>query len=384
MVEWVAKENIIMNNRQAISLGRILGIPIGLDYSWFLIFALVTWMLAASYYPSEFTNWPAAQYWVVGAATAIMLFVSVLLHELGHSVVAMRYRIPVRSITLFIFGGVAQIGSEPPSAGAEFWIAIAGPVVSFALAILFGLLQPLFGAAAPLLALAKYLAYINGTLALFNLIPGFPLDGGRVFRAVVWGVTHNLRRATLIAANVGRGIAFLFIIAGVWQMLNGDFGNGLWIAFIGWFLESAASAQVQQQAVHDLLADHRVSEVMSRGYAAISADATLQHLVDDHILGTGRRCFMVTRSDEAIGLLTLHNVKEVPRAEWATTTAAQTMIPVAQVKRVEPGEELWAALEEMDRDGVNQLPVMVDGQCLGMLSREDVISYMRSRRELGV
>jgi Zn-dependent protease len=371
-------------NRQAISLGRILGIPIGLDYSWFLIFALVTWMLAVSYYPSEFGNWPAAQYWVVGAATAIMLFVSVLLHELGHSVVAMRYKIPVRSITLFIFGGVAQIGAEPPSASAEFWIALAGPVVSFALAILFGLLQPIFVAVAPLLALAQYLAYINGTLAVFNLIPGFPLDGGRVFRAIVWGVTHNLRRATIIAANVGRVIAYLFILVGVWQMLNGNFGTGLWIAFIGWFLENAASAQVQQQTVHDLLADHRVTEVMSRDYATIPENATLQNLVDDHILGAGRRCLLVTQDDKTVGMLTVHNVKEVPRTAWPTTTAAQTMIPMAQVKRVEPGEELWAALEEMDRDGVNQLPVMVDGQCLGMLSREDVISYMRTRRELHV
>lgn len=370
--------------RQAISLGRILGIPIGLDYSWFLIFVLLTWTLAASYYPAEFRNWSTAQYWIVGAVTAIMLFVSVLLHELGHSVIAMRYKIPVRSITLFIFGGVAEIGAEPPSAAAEFWIAIAGPVVSFALAIFFGSLQPIFVAVAPLLALAKYLAYINGTLALFNLIPGFPLDGGRVFRAIVWGVTHSLRRATLVAANVGRAVAFLFIIVGVWQVLTGNLGNGLWIAFIGWFLESAASAQVQQQMVHDLLADHRVSEVMSRGYATIPADATLQHLVDDHILGAGRRCFVVTRSDEAIGLLTLHNVKEVPRAEWATTTVAQTMIPMAQVKRVEPEAELWAALEEMDRDGVNQLPVMADGHCTGMLSREDLVSFMRTRRELGI
>jgi Zn-dependent protease/CBS domain-containing protein len=372
-----------MINRQAISLGRILGIPIGLDYSWFLIFALATWMLAVSYYPSEFSNWPTAQYWVMGAATAVMLFVSVLLHELGHSVIAMRYKIPVRSITLFIFGGVAQIGAEPPSASAEFWIAIAGPVVSFALAILFGLLRSIFVAVAPLLALAQYLAYINGTLAIFNLIPGFPLDGGRVFRAIVWGVTHNLRRATLIA-NVGRGIAYLFIIVGVWQMLNGDFGNGLWIAFIGWFLESAASAQVQQQVVHDVLADHRVSEVMSRDYATIPVGATLQHLVDDHILGTGRRCLLVTQDDKMVGLLTVHAVKEVPRASWPTTTVDQAMVPMAQVKRVEPGEELWAALEEMDRDGVNQLPVMVDGQCLGMLSREDVISYMRTRRELHI
>jgi Zn-dependent protease/CBS domain-containing protein len=371
-------------NRNTIPLGRILDIPIGLDYSWFLIFVLLTWTLAVGYYPAEFTNWPTAEYWIVGAVTAIMLFVSVLLHELGHSVIAMHYKIPVRSITLFIFGGVAQIGAEPPSAAAEFWIAIAGPIVSFALAAFFSLLQPAFAGAAALLALAKYLAYINGTLALFNLIPGFPLDGGRVFRAIVWGVTRSLHRATLVAANVGRGIAFLFIIVGVWQMFTGNFGSGLWIAFIGWFLESAAMAQVQQQRVQDLLAGHRVAEVMSRSYATIPAEATLQHLVDDHILSTGRRCFMVTRGDETVGLLTLHGVKEAPRPEWPTTTAAQAMIPMTQIKWVRPDTELWAALEEMDQDGVNQLPVMVDGRCLGMLSRGDVISFLRTRRELGV
>src|SRR5512142_1422594 len=228
-------------SRSAISLGRILGIPIGLDYSWFLIFALLTWSLATSYFPGEFKGWPVTQYWIVGAVTVIMMFGSVMLHEVGHSVVALRYRIPVRSITLFIFGGVAQIGAEPPSAVAEFWIAIAGPVTSFALAILFSLLEPLVGAVGPLLAIAKYLAYINGLLAVFNLIPGFPLDGGRVFRAVVWNITHNLWRATVIAANVGRLIGFLFVLFGAWQVFRGDAINGLWIAFIGLFLDNAAT-----------------------------------------------------------------------------------------------------------------------------------------------
>ncbi len=373
-----------MLKRQGISLGRILGIPIGLDYSWFLVFILITWTLATSYYPGEFNNWPVAEYWLVGAVTAMMLFVSVLLHELGHSVIALRYKIPVRSITLFIFGGVAQIGAEPPSASAEFWIAVAGPVVSLALAIIFGLLQVVFTGIAPLLALAKYLAYINGSLVLFNLIPGFPLDGGRVFRAIVWGITHSLSRATLVAATVGRGIAFLFILLGVWQMFTGNFGNGLWIAFIGWFLENAASAQIHQQAARDLMADHQVAEAMSRGYTAISPETTLQHLVDEHILGAGRRCLMVVPDDEAVGLLTLHNVKEVPRAAWSTTTAVQAMIPINEVKRVRPDTELGEAMAEMDRDGVNQLPVMEDGHCLGMLSRGDLVDFMRTRRELGI
>jgi Zn-dependent protease/CBS domain-containing protein len=370
-------------NRYTIPLGRILGIPIGLDYSWFLIFGLITWTMAVGYYPAEFKNWPTVQYWIVAAVTAIMLFVSVLLHELGHSVVAMHYKIRVRSITLFIFGGISQIGTEPTTAMAQFWISIAGPAVSFALAIFFFLLPPVFTDVVPLLALAKYLVYINLMIGLFNMIPGFPLDGGGVFRAVVWGITHNSRRAALIAANLGRFIAYLFIFFGVWQMFGGNFINGMWIAFIGWFLESAARGQVQQLALHDRLAGHKVSQAMNRQYTAIPADTTLQRLVDDHILGSGRRSFVVKRSNEAVGLLTLHHVKGVLRSEWPTTTSAQVMIPIEQTKRVKPDAELWTALEEMDRDGVNQLPVMVDGRIQGMLSREDIISYLRTLREFG-
>jgi len=367
-------------SRQTISLGRVFGIPIGLDYSWFLVFGLLTWTLAVSYYPGEFQNWPTAEYWIVGVVTTIMLFASVLLHELGHSLIAERYKIPVRSITLFIFGGVAQIGGEPPSAVAEFWIAIAGPGVSLALAVLFGLLQLVVSGVAPLLALVKYLAYMNGSLFLFNLIPGFPLDGGRVLRAIVWGFTRNLQRATLIAATVGRGIAFLFILGGVWQMFRGSFGNGLWIAFIGWFLESAAVAQVQQQKIHELLADHRVSQAMSHSYTAIPADTVLQQLVERHILGRGRHSFVVKRGDEVVGLLTLHHLKKVPQDQWPTTTVAQAMLPLEQIKSVQPDAGLWSALEEMDRDGVNQLFVMDNGQIAGMLSREDLISFLRTLR----
>jgi Zn-dependent protease len=368
-------------NRSAISLGRILGIPIGVDYSWFLIFALLTWSLATSYYPAEFKDWSATEYWIVGAATVILMFGSVLLHELGHSVIALRYKIPVRSITLFVFGGVAQIGAEPPSAIAEFWIAIAGPITSFALAILFSLLQPLVSAFAPVLALAKYLAYINGTLGLFNLIPGFPLDGGRVFRAILWGTTHSLRKATLIAANVGRFIAYGFIGLGVWQMVTGNFGNGLWIAFIGWFLENAASSQIHQQTIHDLLDGHHVTDAMRRDYTSISPDVTLEKLITEHILGSGRRSLVVKQNDRIVGLLTLHNVKTISSSAWSTTTAAQVMIPVASMKWIRPEAELVDALGEMDRDGVNQLPVMAGDQIQGVLGRDDVISFLRTMSE---
>src|SRR5690242_17849774 len=182
--------------RHAIPLGRVFGIVIDLDYSWFLVFGLFTWVLAVSYFPSEFKNWNSAEYWLMGGLTAVMFFVSVLLHELGHSVVAMRYKVPVSRITLFIFGGVSQIAGEAPSASAEFQIAVVGPLTSFALAALFYLSEPLLVNVAPALAVAKYLTLINGMLGLFNLIPGFPLDGGRVFRAIVWGVSKNFRQAT--------------------------------------------------------------------------------------------------------------------------------------------------------------------------------------------
>jgi Zn-dependent protease/CBS domain-containing protein len=369
-------------NRHTIPLGRIRGIPIGLDPSWFLVFILVTWTLATSYFPGEFTNWPRAQYWIVAAVTAILFFASIVLHELGHSIVALRYKVPVRSITLYLFGGVAQIETEPPSAGAEFWIAIAGPAVSLALAGLFRLLESAVGGLAPALALSRYLAYINGSVALFNLIPGFPLDGGRVFRAVVWSFTQNLRRATMIAATLGRGIGFLFILFGAWQLLTGNVGNGLWIAFIGWFLENAASAQIWQQQVASLLAGHKVSEAMSRSCVTVPAETTIQQLIDRHILGQGQRCMVVARGGEAVGLLTLHHIREVSRENWATVTAGEAMTPLGQVKWVLPEEELQQALGEMDRDGVNQLPVMEGSSVLGMLSREDVISYLRTLQML--
>jgi len=367
--------------RQGVPLGRVLGIPIRLDYSWFLMLALLTWMLATSYFPAEFGGWPLSVYWLMGALTALAFFASLLLHELGHSVVALRYKVPVRSITLFIFGGVAQIGGEPPSAKAEFRIAIAGPIVSLALALAFYALKPLLGGLPPVYGMAQYLAFMNLAVALFNLIPGYPLDGGRVLRAIVWATTRNLQRATVIAGTVGRGFGLLFILVGVWQVLGGNLG-GLWLAFIGWFLESAASAQILQTTVQNLLAGHRVSQAMGARCPVVAEDLTLQRLVDEHVLGRGERCFLVNRGERTVGLVTVHRVKAVPRADWGTATVGQVMLPLEESRRVEPDAALSVALQLMDRDGVNQLPVMSGARVLGMLSREDVISYLRTLQDL--
>ena len=353
-----------------------------LDYSWFLIAALITWMLAVSYYPVEFKGGTSTEYWLMGAVTAILFFASIVVHELAHSWVALRYKVPVSRITLFIFGGVSQIAGEPPSASAEFLIAVVGPLTSFALAALFYLLEPLLVNIAPALAVAKYLALINGLLGLFNLVPGFPLDGGRVFRAIVWGINKNFRRATLIAASTGRFFGFLFIVWGVWQALRGNVANGLWIAFIGWFLESAAGAQVQQQMVQGLLVGHKVSEAMGNACTHVSGETSLQKLVDEEVLTHGRQCFLVDRGDHVVGLLTLHNMKEIPRPSWTTTTAAQAMVPVEKLNSIDPKAELWTAMEKMGRDGINEMPVMLGNNLVGLLSTGDIVKYLHTLQQV--
>jgi Zn-dependent protease len=317
----------------------------------------------------------------VSVLTTLLLFVSVLLHELGHAAVALQYQVPVRGISLFIFGGVAQIEEEPSSPLAEFWIAIAGPLVSFVLAMIFGLLQVVLAGPPVLLALVKYLTYANGTLAVFNLIPGFPLDGGRVIRAMIWAVTGNFRRAALVAAHLGRAVSFLFVIVGIWQIVVGNVGTGLWLAFIGWFLETAARAAIRRQRIKDLLAGHYVSEAMDPQHTAIPASTTLQKLEERHNLATGQGDFMIEVDDHTKGLLTSHQIQKVPRSEWPTTSAGRIMLPVTQVKSVEPDGELWTVLQQMERDGVSRLPVITNGQVQGTLSRERIMRFLRMMRE---
>jgi len=363
--------------RRVIALGRVAGIPIRLDSSWFLIFALVTWTLAAGYYPAEFAGWPAWQYWLMGAVTAILFFMSVLLHELSHSLVARRFGTSVLSITLFVFGGVSRLAGRTTGATNELLIAAVGPGSSLLLALLFWAVEPALHGAAPMLALAKYLAYINLMLGVFNLIPGFPLDGGRVFRAIVWGVTRDAHRATRVAGAVGRVIGYVFVLIGVWQILHGNLVNGLWISFIGWFLENAAMSEMQGEAILEMLAGHTVSEAMRRTYVSVPAGRTLQQLVDDHVLAHGHRSFVVERDGRTLGLLTLHQITKRPRASWPALSVEDVMIPKSEVRTTKPDADLRGALEQMDRDGVNQLPVTDDGRALGMLSREDIIDFLR-------
>lgn len=365
-------------NRQSITVGNIMGIPLGIDYSWFLIFGLLTLTLATGYFPSEFKSWPVAQYWIVAVVTALMFFGSVLVHEVAHSLVALRYHIPVKKIRLLIFGGVSELDEEPASPMASFLIAISGPLANLALAGVFALLSLVVTGYEPLLALVKYLATINLLLGLFNLIPGFPLDGGSVLMAIIWGITHNKRRAILIAAGAGSFFSYVFIFFGTLQILGGNVVNGIWFAFIGWFLMNASGGQVRRERLKELLAGHKASDAMNRSFTMIQADTPIQDLRNEHIYGSYRRSFIVKQGDEVVGMMTMHPLREIPQEKWATTTVGEVMVPLTFVKQINLNTDLWEAMESMDREGVNQLPVVEAGQVQGMVTREDVISYLRS------
>jgi Zn-dependent protease len=362
---------------------RVMGIPIGLDISWFLVFLLFTWILAVDYFPAEFKTWTVTEFWLVAAVTTLLFFVSVLLHELGHSLVALRYKLPVKSITMYIFGGVSEINAEPSNPLQEFVVAFVGPLTSLILGGLFYIVGMIFSNVTVIYAVSKYLAYINILLGIFNLIPGFPLDGGRVFRSIVWGITKSLRKATEIAGYLGHAIAFIFILLGVWLLFQGNWINGLWIAFIGWFLETAVVSQVQQGRINDILSGHTVDQVMTRTCVMASGDSSLQELVDQYILEKGERCMVIMEGDRASGFLTLHNIREVPKERWNITPASQVMTPISQVKVTAPKVGLVQALQEMGSDGVNQMPVIDDGEVAGILRREDIVNYLHLLQKLG-
>jgi Zn-dependent protease/predicted transcriptional regulator len=367
-----------------IKLIRIWGIPIGLHASWFLIFALVTWSLATGYFPAEYPNLSIPAQWLLGALTSLLFFGSVLAHELAHSIVALRNGIPVRSITLFIFGGVAQIGEEPPTAGAEFRIAIAGPLSSLILAGIFGALYVLDQPVPYLAAPSLWLMRINFTLAVFNLIPGFPLDGGRVLRAAVWGLTRSFHRGSQIASFAGQLVAFGFIGVGLLVVLTGNLFNGLWLTFIGWFLQNAAASSYAQTNLQHSLRGLKVGQIMTRECAQVPADMSIEDLVEERVLGSGQRCFFVAEDGKLLGMLSLRDFSRVPRNEWGHVKTEEAMVPLNKVVHVQPDTELMEALKTMDNAQVNQVPVIVGDQIQGMLSREQILRYVRTRAELGV
>jgi Zn-dependent protease len=367
-----------------LKVGEIWGIPITLHASWLLVFGLVTWSLAAAYFPIEYPGWTRAAYWLAAALTSIAFFASILVHELGHSLVALRNGIPIRGITLFVFGGVAQISREPASPGVELRIALAGPFTSLGLGGLFGSIAFLARDAVLVAAPAIWLARINFMVALFNLVPGFPLDGGRLLRAVIWRWTGSFYRATRTASVAGRLVALALMGFGVITVLGGDVLGGMWIVFIGWFLDSAAAATQAQANLREVLRDVTVAQAMTRDCPRVPRDRTLEQLVQEEVLGAGRRCFFVTDDGRLSGLVTLHHIKSVPHERRGAVRAEDVMTRMEQLTAVGPEESMLAALEKMDDANVAQMPVVAGGELLGMIGREQILRYLRARAELGV
>jgi Zn-dependent protease/CBS domain-containing protein len=372
--------------RASISLGRWFGVPVGLHYSWFVIAWLITLSLAGQFGALD-ANWPAPFVWALAFVTAVLFFVSIVLHELAHASVARASGMRVHGITLFALGGLAHIEKEATSPGKEFWMALAGPAASFGIGLgcraIAGAITPPGPAASAPAAVLDWLAYINVVLALFNLVPAFPLDGGRVLRSAIWAVVRDADRATRAAARVGQAIAFVFIAGGLFMVLTrGDFG-GLWLAFIGWFLLEGAQGYYQQTELSTLLRGVRVADVMAQDCVAVEADMSVRQFVDLHLLRHAPRCYAVSRNADTIGLITPDDVKAVDRSRWDVTTLSEAMRPLRSLHPVKPDAAAGEALQTMTRENIPQLPVMADGRLQGVVTLSYLVRLLHTKRELG-
>jgi Zn-dependent protease/CBS domain-containing protein len=368
--------------RSQVKLGRIAGIEIGLHYSWFIIAFLIALSLA-SHFRSITPHWDPTVVWIAAGITAVLFFVTLLLHELAHSVVAQSRGLRVRAITLFALGGVSQIESDAPDAKSEFWIAIVGPITSLVLAGIFLLLARLTGwvpgaePTTPVPSVLLWLGYINCALAVFNMIPGFPLDGGRVLRAILWWITHSADRATRWASMVGQGVAILFIMWGVFRFFVGESFGGLWIAFIGWFLLDAARSTSLQAGILSHLRERRVADVMERNCTTVQGYLNLRDFVDEYLLHSAGRCFLVANGDQVLGMLTPAEIRQVPRDQWEQTSVQAVMHPIGKLRSVPPEMPAAKALELMARENLAQLAVVSSGQFQGIFSQAQVLRYLQ-------
>jgi Zn-dependent protease len=367
----------------SLSIGRVAGIRIGIHYTWLFAFVLIAWSLAASYYPDAMPGLGTTTYWLIGIISALLLFASVLAHELTHSLVARWRGLSVDSITLFIFGGVSNLTTEPSTARNEFLVAVVGPVSSLVLAAVFWLLGQAIPARSPAGAVAGYLAFVNLLLGGFNLVPGFPLDGGRVLRSLIWGATGSLRRATLVASYVGQAVGWLLIVWGLTRVLSGDLLGGLWTAFIGWFLNGAAESTRQEQTLQQSVRGITAARLMEEPAVAIPPTMSVAEFVFEQVMRHGHRALPVVDNERLVGIVSLSDVRKLPREDWSTTPVSRLMTP-APLATVGPTEHLGVAIRRMAQRGVHQLPVIEDGRLLGLLTRADVLRYLQLRHELGV
>lgn len=372
---------------RTIRLGRIMGIMIELDYTWFIVFALVALTLSVWYFPGVFPNMPAWLSWVLGLSAAVLFFASVLIHELMHSVVAQRHGMQISSISLFVFGGVSRITGEPPTPGVELKMAAAGPFASLVLAVFFYALvvwSRALGLGQAFTALVAWLAIMNGALTVFNLVPGFPLDGGRLLRAIIWRATGNQLRATRIAAGIGQGFGYLLMGVGVLSVLLGGLLSGVWWLFIGWFLVQAAANSYQQTLLQRALAGVSVDRLMSREVTAVPATMNLAELVDDYFLTRSQTAYpVVDDGGNLAGMVTTADVRSIPRQDWVATPVSRVVQPLSEDNTVTPETDGWDALLKMATGNRGRLLVTSNHHLVGMVSQSHILDVLRHRMDLG-
>jgi Zn-dependent protease len=372
-------------------VARILGIDIRIHISWLLIFLLVLLSLADQVFPASYPQWSQQKTFIVSAVAALLFFLSVLLHELAHAIVALRFKMSVSSITLFLLGGVANLTKEPPSAKAEFFMAAAGPATSFAIGGLGLLVQHVVSdnltrlpSLQPVEAIAGYLGFINIAVALFNLVPGFPLDGGRVLRSIIWGFRHDRVAATRIAARGGQLVAGLMVVYGGSRVIDGEAMAGLWMGLIAYFLYGAASQALQQERVTAAIGDVRVGQLMTAEFRSAPAGISIAQLIRDVVLPNNLQAIPVVAHDRLVGVVTIADLRKVGQDQWATTPVEVVMTPVADAATVSPDDQLVAALDRFGAGDLPLVPVVDRGKLVGVLYRESVVGYVRMREMLGL
>jgi Zn-dependent protease/predicted transcriptional regulator len=367
--------------RNTFPLFRIRGIEVGVHVSWLIVLGLVTWSIAMGFVPQALPGIAPVEAWIIGAISAVLLFASVLLHELAHSFVAISRGLPVHSITLFLFGGVSNLTADPKDPRAEFQIAIVGPLTSFAIA----------GAALALANLplderigviVTYLVIVNALLGAFNLIPGFPLDGGRVFRSIIWRATGSVRRATEIAGSVGQLVGFGFVAWGILGVFDGDLLGGLWTAAIGLFLQNAAGSSVQQLALEQHLQSVRVRDAFTADDDSATPELTINELIENHILGRKRRAVLVTENGRLVGIVTIGDLQKVPSGGRGRTTLREVMTGLDGLVTTSPSTSLREAADILTRHEFDQLPVVQDGRPIGAITRADIMRELQIREAL--
>jgi len=371
--------------RKSFRLVTLFNIPVEINFTWFIILGLVIFTLARGYFPYTNPELSAAAHWLMALIAALLLFASLLAHELSHSLVAIRHKLSIRGITLFIFGGVAHMEQEPSSPGVEFKMAIAGPAMSFFLAIVFfGLTQAFYNLGFPkyVLSITNYLFILNLIVGIFNLIPGFPLDGGRVLRATLWSYYKDIKKATAIASGFGKGFAFFLIAVGFLNLFTGSIISGIWFIFIGLFLQEAADVSYRQVVMKKILSGVKVKDLMTQNVITVPADMTLDRLVDDYFFKTRHATFPVVEDDKILGLVILHDIKEVARDKWPQISAKQVLIPLKRDLVIGKDVDAMLALTKLASNGIGRLLVIEDSKLLGILSQRDIMRLFEFKSEI--